>query len=276
MSNSEDKNLISSKELLDKTGISRATLNNYIKMGIIPRPVIMKPGEEFKNIKNLGYFPREIIGRIEEVKKFKKEGKLMRVIAEMIRDVEKDIHGEEDNDYCSRRQDAITDIKRKRSEVVIEEEGPKLTLKEITSPAYLIDFDFKVVWINREAEEKILHQEVRNIRDSDSRNIFKLIFNWEFHCYVKNWKDLVAYHMAFVKFKFSKTWLARLYQGMSGKEASLLEKVYDETSIYHNHVIKDTDINLLRKDGFTDRYHVYSIFFKEGILFVYRPFDGLS
>ena len=35
MSNDSDRNMISSKEILDKTGISRATLNNYIKMELL-------------------------------------------------------------------------------------------------------------------------------------------------------------------------------------------------------------------------------------------------
>jgi len=35
--------LISSKEILDQTGISRATLNNYIRVGILPRPLVQRP-----------------------------------------------------------------------------------------------------------------------------------------------------------------------------------------------------------------------------------------
>ena len=35
-----DTSLITSKDLLEQTGISRATLNNYIKDGIIPRPLV--------------------------------------------------------------------------------------------------------------------------------------------------------------------------------------------------------------------------------------------
>jgi hypothetical protein len=38
MDDAQSKDLITSKEILSVTGISRATLNNYIKMGIIPKP----------------------------------------------------------------------------------------------------------------------------------------------------------------------------------------------------------------------------------------------
>jgi DNA-binding transcriptional MerR regulator len=277
MSNFEGQNLISSKEILKETGISRATLNNYIKVGIIPRPIVRKSIEGFKNIKNLGYFPKSALERIEEVKRLKKRGNSMRIIAGMLNEVKKHFQEEEKIRPRARYEDEIQEIKKIRPKKEIYEEKPKLTLEEIPFPAYLINFDFEIVWINHEAEEKILNQEVGHIDDAESRNIFKLLFKWEFHCHVQNWKDLIAYHISFAKFKFSKIWLAKLYKGISSKEVDLLEKVYDDSSsIYPDQLIKDTHINLLRKDGFTEQYRVYSIFFKEGIFFVYVPADELS
>ncbi|MDB9822462.1 MerR family transcriptional regulator [Deltaproteobacteria bacterium] len=262
--------MISSKEILDKTGISRATLNNYIKMGIIPRPVVKRPDETLKNIKSLGYFSRTVLDRIERVKKLKKEGKSMEVISEMIKDEEKDVRGQGEISFEDRNHYKKTGVKN-GPEKEIHEGELKLTLEGIRFPAYLINFDFRVIWINPEAEKRILHQEVRNIGDEDSKNIFKLIFNWEFHCHVKNWKDLVAYHMSFAKLKFNKTWIPRLYKGISGNEAGVLEKVYDETSISPDCFIRDTEINFLKNDGSTDKFRIYSMLFKEGILFVYVP-----
>ena len=37
----EKQDMITSKEIIEQTGISRATLNNYIKMGILPKPIAM-------------------------------------------------------------------------------------------------------------------------------------------------------------------------------------------------------------------------------------------
>ena len=90
---------------------------------------------------------------------------------------------------------------------------------------------------------------------------------------VENWKDLLAYHMSFAKLKFTKTWLARLYKGISDKEAEILETVYDETDSNKDNIIKGTNINFLKKDGSMKKYCAYNMFFKEGILFVYVPFD---
>ena len=52
MSSLDNNELISSKEVLEKSGISRATLNNYIKMGIIPKPIVQSPKEGVAEIKN--------------------------------------------------------------------------------------------------------------------------------------------------------------------------------------------------------------------------------
>ena len=48
MADLKDKQFITSKEVLSKTGISRATLNNYIKIGILPRPVVKKADEKMQ------------------------------------------------------------------------------------------------------------------------------------------------------------------------------------------------------------------------------------
>ena len=71
MIDSGTDDLISSKDVLRITGISRATLNNYIKMGILPRPLVGKGREDMKGVKIIGYFPLSVLDRIETVKRLK-------------------------------------------------------------------------------------------------------------------------------------------------------------------------------------------------------------
>jgi class 3 adenylate cyclase len=65
---------LNSKELLEKTGISRATLNNYISWGIVPRPQVLPPGPQDGAAPRIGYFPDEIVKRIADIRRLKKEG----------------------------------------------------------------------------------------------------------------------------------------------------------------------------------------------------------
>ncbi|HLA27465.1 MAG TPA: adenylate/guanylate cyclase domain-containing protein [Syntrophales bacterium] len=75
-----DTSLITSKELLKKTGISRATLNNYIKDGIIPRPLVRAADDLNLRVKRIGYFPQDVINRIEKIRRMKREGVSMESI----------------------------------------------------------------------------------------------------------------------------------------------------------------------------------------------------
>ncbi|MDD4464916.1 MAG: hypothetical protein PHR86_11840, partial [Desulfobacterales bacterium] len=52
---------ISSKEVLAQSNISRATLTNYIKLVILPRPIVKNPGATLKGVKQIGYFPLEVL-----------------------------------------------------------------------------------------------------------------------------------------------------------------------------------------------------------------------
>jgi class 3 adenylate cyclase len=73
---------LNSKELLEKTGISRATLNNYISWGIVPRPQVGPPGPQDGAAPRIGYFPDEIVKRIADVQRLKKEGWDMKRISQ--------------------------------------------------------------------------------------------------------------------------------------------------------------------------------------------------
>lgn len=74
--------MLNSKEILEQTGISRATLNNYIGWGIVPRPEVLPPGPQDGEAPRLGYFPDEIVARIAEIQRLKKDGWSMARIAQ--------------------------------------------------------------------------------------------------------------------------------------------------------------------------------------------------
>lgn len=257
-----DKNLISSKDLLEKTGISRATLNNYIKVGIIPRPIVLGPSKGMQKVSRIGYFPRAAVERIEIVKVLKREGHSMQDIAKRFRSLPLQRAKADWIKHESRPLDTLTEGSG---------EQPELTLEDISSPAYLLNYNFEIEWINREAELTLFAQQVSLIRDLRSRNIFKVLFNWEFHNHVQNWEDLLGFHMSFAKFKLPKAWMEQLFNGISETESGVLEKIYDEVPMFSQQGPKFTNIRLALADGTTHPYSVHTMFFKEGILFVYAP-----
>lgn len=262
-----EENLISSKDVLLKTGISRATLNNYIRMGILPRPVVKRPDEGMKGVKQIGYFPIEVLDRIERVRRLKMEGRAMDQIAKEFQGpapVQEPPGRERQNGNSGKPFDLPSDEKN-----LICGRTVSLTLENVSIPAYLIDYDFEVRWINPEAQTQILRQEVKRLKNRASRNIFKLFFNWEFHNYVRNWLDIVAFHMSFAKLKYAKNWLKNLFHGITENEVTLLEQIYERVRPFPQGSIGESPINLFIEDGSTKAYRVYSIFTREGILFIY-------
>lgn len=75
---------ISSKEVLEKTGITRVTLHNYIKLGIIPSPIIGPPRDGKAKTRKIGYFPSDVIETISLIKKYKKDGYSLGMIAQKL------------------------------------------------------------------------------------------------------------------------------------------------------------------------------------------------
>jgi class 3 adenylate cyclase/DNA-binding transcriptional MerR regulator len=66
--------VLSSKEVLERTGISRATLNNYIGSGLVPRPEVLPPNPEHGAAPRIGYFPDDTVERIGQIQRLKQQG----------------------------------------------------------------------------------------------------------------------------------------------------------------------------------------------------------
>ncbi len=66
--------MLDSKQLIEKTGISRATLNNYVAQGILPNPTVMTPQGGDSRATRLGYFEDGAVDIINRVKQLKRRG----------------------------------------------------------------------------------------------------------------------------------------------------------------------------------------------------------
>jgi len=66
--------MLSSKDILERTGIARATLNNYIAAGLVVRPDVLPPEPQDGGAPRIGYFPDDTVERIETIQRLKREG----------------------------------------------------------------------------------------------------------------------------------------------------------------------------------------------------------
>jgi len=279
MNDSTEERMITSKEIIDKTGISRATLNNYIKLGILPKPVVMKPKGTDRGPKQIGYFPASVLDSIEKVKQLKREGGSMDEIAKrfdsstptpsQVVSLDPGRHGESQPRPPQERREA-----GKATEET-EPKGLTLTIEDIPFPAVLVNHDFQIEWVNDSAEEKIFNLPVSKINELEARNLFKLFFSWEFNSHLRNWEEIVAYHLQYAKKRFSKEDLHDLYQGISETEVRFLAELYDRDPGHPGDGIQASPIHFLLKDDSRKTYQIHSMHFREGIFFVYVPADEM-
>jgi DNA-binding transcriptional MerR regulator len=78
------KKWISSIEIISKTGLSRQTLNNYIKWGLLPKPVVRKPDDPAIKARQLGYFDASVLETIAAIKALKGRGVAMAEIIKQL------------------------------------------------------------------------------------------------------------------------------------------------------------------------------------------------
>ena len=205
MAELQKASLISSIAVLARTGLSRATLNNYIKMGMIPPPIVKKPDDPSLKAKQMGYFQDSILGTIEKIKLYKKEGHSMEEISSLMslktnvspgecfpesRENETGTVGEKG--HAANRQREILETtacmeemqqREKQDMSVLETNDIQLTIHDLHCPAYLINDKFEIEWINAEAEEIIFGRSIRSIKIAEARNVFRLLIDmgssWE-------------------------------------------------------------------------------------------------
>lgn len=277
--------LISSIDILDRTGLSRATLNNYIKMGILPRPLVRKPETSSSKAKQIGYFPPSVLDAIRKIRQYKEEGYSMDEICEHLRAEVARPSLDDDADEGSghagpmqdgeRRTDRETGEKTREVLMSVRTNEVKLTINDLQCPAYLINNNFEIDWINAEAEEMIFGQSVQSIKMAEGRNIFRLFIGMGLIQSVDSHHPIIDFHLALFKQKSPKEELEKLYQGITKRDIRILSDIHDMIDSTSPAVVRETYLNLDFHHDSDVVYRVNHIKFREGILCVYVPADTM-
>jgi len=280
---------IDSIDLMKRGGISRATLNNYIRMGLLPRPSVKRP-EGRSNVRRVGFFPVEVLTTIDGIKNLKKEGMSMQEIRSVLQErpivAAKNEKGPLETPISAATADlpfasladaealavprenagtcaSAEDVRKHRDEL-------QLTLQELTMPAYLVNNNFEVDWINQEAEDVIFRAGVARIQEAEGRNIFRLLLqNVLRGTGDQAGEELLSLHMQFFKARHEKTSLDKIWEGIGSAGLARLQTQYDQVDAAHGG-LQESYISLLLADGTKQVYHVHAIVYREGVFFLYK------
>ena len=256
--------MISSKELLDKTGISRATLNNYISSGLLSKPLVQQVSGEVNGPKLLGYFPDSALERIELIQQLKREGLSM---AEIVARVGASKSEAGKPGAAAGSEPAGTAEAGARS----EPRALHLTMDEIAYPAYMVNYSFELTWYNDAARAKFLGAFATLPPNSEARNLFLLLLQAGAGKSSAYRRELLRPHLAFAKDRLSKGSIVGACRSLDPESVSLLDSLYAETETCPGEGIVEAPIELREDPAHPEYWHFYAAFFREGILFIYVP-----
>ncbi|HKB52957.1 MAG TPA: MerR family transcriptional regulator, partial [Ramlibacter sp.] len=242
--------MLNSKELLERTGISRATLNNYIALGIVPKPDVLPPEPADGSAPRIGYFPDETLQRIADIQRLKNEGWSMAAIADH---------------FAPGRAGARTPPIAARPVVAAPAAGvparrgmPPLTVDEPRQPAYLVDRSFAVLWAN-DASSVVLG------RAEPSRNVFEALLRHETRPPAIR-EQLLRFHVAVAR-QFSSAPPSASAQ-LTPEQNSILRRLESESATLPAAPVSHA---VLAPDASGSAASLYAIQFREGTLFVHVP-----
>lgn len=272
--------MMTSKELLDQTGLSRATLNNYISLGLIPKPEVKRlspaPGEP---LKTLGYFPDWAIDRVLQVRELKSAGLTMDAICTQLKsqktnkkaasekilkiDIHEKVKKEYKKELIEEKRNTIINNNKNQEEC---QESLSVSIDKIPYPAYLMSYDCGLIWLNDAAQNTFFAKSGIPER-ADERSLIPTLLSWSADLNATDKSKLFSTHFGAIKQRLTKFSLGKYLADLSANDRDWLELSYDNAKNPDDHVLQES---VITHDNFGD-YRLITINFREGVLVTYIP-----
>ena len=258
--------MLSSKDLIEQTDISRATLNNYISLGLVSKPLVLNPGSGADGPRQLGFFPDDSIERIREIQRLKREGASMsEIVARMA------IQGAE---RSSAQQQALAIEPPQpapspapapvaaRSEM-LPGNSLRVTIEDIAFPAYMVNHSFELCWYNDGARQEIFGGLDKLPPTSEGRSLFRLLAGRGVEAHTA---ELLRFHVGLAKSRLTPNRFADSCHGVAPEAFAWLQRAFAEAAAEPARPVADVLLTL----G-TEPRRAYVSVFREGIFVVLAP-----
>ena len=258
-------------------------MNNYIALGLLPKPDVRRPDGVGERARQLGYFPDDALDRVAEIQRLKREGLSMDQIAMRLGPTAGAAAGAESPPETSPARVARTAAPSPSAEAPKAitpaspsrgGDGMRLTLDALDQPAYMVNYNFLVEWCNDAAASTLFNLDGKLDPEIDARSLFKLMFNSPI---VGGWIDrpaLLAFQLSIAKIRLPKESLAKVRGDITAGALAQLETLYDETLPAQPGVLAKVHLNLASTDDAPQWCTVFASFFREGILFIHQPAEA--
>lgn len=147
----------------------------------------------------------------------------------------------------------------------------RLTVEEIAHPAYMVNYNFELIWFNAAARAGVLGNFAHLPAETESRSVFQFLLKSE---NLGRREEILRFHFGIAKQRAQKSSFFTLCGAMPHEVLGTLERLYNEAERPTSDLITQTFI----ARGPTDANAIclYAVQFREGILFVHAPGDGGS
>ncbi|WP_048440657.1 MerR family transcriptional regulator [Caenimonas sp. SL110] len=267
--------MFTSKEVLEKTGISRATLNNYISWGLVPKPQVLPPQANDGAAPRIGYFPDDILERIAQVQQLKRDGlSISQISARFAGKPAQAVPAL--TTALPTAQPAPEPTRPPRQPAPISFAAPAtpaLPLEEITHPAYLVNSRFEVVWANEGARARTWPNHVPLSAGPEAPNVFKFLMR---DAADKAADAVLGLHLGLARQRGLA--VADVCRGVRTEQGALLASLYDRaTTLELPMVVRvrvdPADLTAPTSPSPGDAY-LYALTFAKATLFIYVPDEG--
>ncbi|MCF8161060.1 MAG: hypothetical protein K9J76_10175 [Polaromonas sp.] len=273
--------MLTSVALLEGAGISRATLNNYIADGLLPRPEVRRqaaaPGEAPIT---LGYFPDWALQRIQHIQELKRAGVSMDDIKERLADAAEAASRSSPAAMApvptrapAPAASAMTDPppvaeKRSASATIQTSESVQVSVEDIPYAAYMVNFEFQLVWLNALAQKEFFAGNQIPERATD-RSIVPTLLDWAADLPALEQASLFNAHLGLIKSRLPRQAFSQNLGGLPDAQRQWLMTCYDQCPEPDNRI--QQIVGLMHPDPDIGACQVVALCFREGVLIVYVP-----
>lgn len=259
--------MLSSKYLIDKAGISRATLNNYIKLGIVSKPVVSNPGLNSKGPRQLGFFPDDTVTRIATISQLKLEGYSMaeiksRLLGHTALSPAGGVTATSASPHLTGSHPVMLQMK--------DVDCPRVTIEDLPHPAYMINHNFELIWVNPQARHR-LFADAELPSNSESRNLLRLLPTEG-----NEWNSLLRFHIALAKGRLSADNFSVACRGLDPVASAKMQAIYAEVIAEAVVPVLAAPVCLPDAAHRPTQHTAYASYFREGMLIVLQPESDVS
>jgi class 3 adenylate cyclase/DNA-binding transcriptional MerR regulator len=263
--------MLTSIALLEGAGISRATLNNYIADGLLPRPEVRRqaaaPGEAPTT---LGYFPDWALERIQQIQELKRTGVSMDDIKHQLADAAEPVARTAPPPPVARPAADKPPVveKRNASGAVQASESVQVSVENIPYAAYMVNFEFQLVWLNPLAQKEFFAGNQIPERATD-RSIIPTLLDWAADLPAQEQASLFNAHLGLIKSRLPRQTFSQNLGGLPDAQRQWLMNCYDQCPEPDNRL--QHIVGLMHPDPDIGACQVVALCFREGVLIVYVP-----